>query len=123
MMARETCVRLGDLAITRSGDKGNHANLGVIAPSEGVYQHLFEYLTSERVHTFFRDWGVSRVDRYLLPNVWALNFVLYNALAGGASRSLRIDTQGKLLGVAAAELLLPSPPEEQDAGKRWEHAP
>lgn len=99
--------RLGELAITRSGDKGNHANLGVIAESERVYEHLVRHLTEERVHAFFETWGVTRVERFLLPNIWALNFMLYNALAGGASRSLRIDTQGKLIGVAAAELLLP----------------
>jgi hypothetical protein len=103
-------VRLGDVAITRSGDKGNHANLGVVAPSAVVFEHLVQHLTSARVESFFADWGVTRVERFLLPNVWALNFLLYNALAGGASRSLRIDTQGKLLGVAAAEILLPPCP-------------
>ncbi|SRR5690606_26000170 len=99
---------LGELALTRSGDKGNHANLGVLADSQRVYEHLVHHLTAERVHAFFAGWGATHVERFLMPNVWALNFILYNVLAGGASRSLRIDTQGKLLGVAAAELRLPA---------------
>jgi hypothetical protein len=63
-----------------------------------------------RVQEFFGDWGAQRVERFELPNVQALNFVLYNVLAGGASCSLRIDTQGKLLATAAMEIRLPGPP-------------
>jgi hypothetical protein len=66
-------------------------------------------LTAERVHEFFDALGVSRVERFELPRIGALNFVLYDALAGGASQSLRIDTQGKLLGTAILELELPDP--------------
>ncbi len=102
-------VRLGDLALTRSGDKGNHANLGVVARDAAAYAFLVEHLTAERVEEFFAWTGLSRVERFLLPNVHALNFVLYNALAGGAARSLRWDSQGKLLGTAAQELLLVVP--------------
>jgi hypothetical protein len=100
--------RLGDLAAVRSGDKGNHANLGVVALRAGDYAHLVRHLTGERVCDFFRAWGVERVERFELPNIRALNFVLYNALGGGASRSLRVDTQGKLFGTAALEILLPA---------------
>jgi hypothetical protein len=64
-------------------------------------------LTAERVHHYFRALGVTRVERFELPNIGALNYVLYNALAGGASQSLRIDTQGKLLGTAILDLDLP----------------
>jgi hypothetical protein len=102
-------VRLGDLALVRSGDKGNHANLGVVCQEAWHYAWLVQYLTCEHVHEYFRELGVDRVERFELPNVQALNFVLYNALAGGASRSLRIDTQGKLLGTAAVEMPLPRP--------------
>jgi hypothetical protein len=103
-------IRLGDIAVVRSGDKGNHANLGVVCRRAEDYGWLVDRLTAERVQEFFKDWGSERVERFELPNVQALNFVLYNALAGGASCSLRIDTQGKLLGTAAMEMNLSGPP-------------
>jgi hypothetical protein len=102
-------VQLRELATARSGDKGNHANLGVVAISPAAYDVLQRELTAERVQRFFSDLGVRRVERFELPKVQALNFVLYDALAGGASRSLRIDTQGKLLGTAVLSLELPCP--------------
>lgn len=102
-------IALEAVAHARSGDKGNHANIGVIAYSEMGYEFLKEELTPERVAEFFRTLGPTEVERYELPNVWALNFLLKNALAGGASESLRIDTQGKLLGTAILELPLPRP--------------
>jgi hypothetical protein len=102
-------LRLGELAHARSGDKGNRANIGVVANDRACYAWLKEVLTAERVAEFFRPLGIGEVRRYELPNIQALNFVIENALAGGASRSLRIDTQGKALGVALMELRLPSP--------------
>ena len=104
-----TVIRLGRIATARSGDKGNHANIGVVARNGAGYDYLAAELTAERVAEFFVGLGVDHVERFELPNVWALNFMLYNALAGGASRSLRIDTQGKLLGTAILELELPTP--------------
>jgi len=98
---------LDQLASARSGDKGNHANIGVVANDERAYAHLVEHLTAERVGQYFASLGTTRVDRFELPKVLALNFVLYDCLAGGASRSLRIDTQGKLLGTAVLNLELP----------------
>ena len=103
-------VKLGLIAHARGGDKGNHANLGVVAYTESGYEYLLESLSAEDVRAFFAGLGVSRVERFELPKVWALNFLLYDALGGGASRSLRIDTQGKLLGTAILELELPQPP-------------
>ena len=100
-------IRLGELATARSGDKGNHANLGVVAKTPAAYEHLVRELTCERVQAFFAGLGLDGAERFELPRVGALNFILYNALAGGASRSLRIDTQGKLLGTAALEIELP----------------
>lgn len=100
-------MKLCDLAHARSGDKGNHANIGVVAKDAAAFQILQRHLTGERVYEFFRELGVSRVERFELPRIGALNFVLYNALAGGASQSLRIDSQGKLLGTAILELELP----------------
>lgn len=103
-----TTIPLGDLAVARSGDKGGHANIGVVARSPQAYAHLVAWLTEERVADFFGDWGVQRVVRYELPNIHALNFVLTDALAGGAGESLRIDTQGKLLGTALQSIRLPA---------------
>lgn len=103
-------IPLGTLAHARSGDKGNHANIGVAAYTAAGYAFLRHELTADRVREFFAALGVTRVERFELPRVGALNFVLYNALAGGASRSLRVDTQGKLLGTAILDLALPAPP-------------
>lgn len=100
-------VPLGQFASARSGDKGNHANIGVVARSEADFAFLCQQLTATRVAEYFRELGVTRVERFELPQVWALNFVLYNALRGGASQSLYIDTQGKLLGTAMLDLRLP----------------
>lgn len=103
-------IRLGDLAHTRSGDKGDTANIGVVANDAACYAWLVEHLTDRAVAGFLRPMQVGRVRRYTLPKIWALNFVIEKALAGGASRSLRIDTQGKALGVALLELPIPAPP-------------
>lgn len=102
-------IALRRVAHARSGDKGNHANIGVIAYSQAGYEFLREALTAEKVADYFAGLGPSRVVRYELPRIWALNFVLYDALAGGASQSLRLDTQGKLLSTAIEELALPEP--------------
>ncbi|NIL97197.1 MAG: hypothetical protein GTO53_06465 [Planctomycetales bacterium] len=102
-------ISLGQIATARSGDKGNHANLGVVAYRRGGYEFLVSQLTADLVAQYFAPLGVRRVERFELPRLWALNFVLYDALAGGASRSLRTDTQAKLLGTAALEIPLPRP--------------
>lgn len=103
-------VKLGLIAHARSGDKGNHANLGVVAYSESGYNCLLDSISPQVVRKYFARLGVTHVERFELPNIWALNFLLYDALGGGASRSLRMDTQGKLLGTAILELELPEPP-------------
>jgi hypothetical protein len=100
-------MKLGDIAHARSGDKGNHANIGVVAYDAADYERLCRELTADRVAAFFTGLGATGVQRFELPKIHALNFVLYNALAGGASQSLRIDTQGKLLGTAILDLELP----------------
>ncbi len=102
-------VRLGDFAHARSGDKGNHANVGVVPDDPGDFDWLGTHLTEARVADFFRPLGVTKVRRYALPGITSFNFVLENALAGGASRSLRLDTQGKALGTAILELRLSAP--------------
>lgn len=102
-------IELSRIAHTRSGDKGNHANVGVIAYTAAGYEYLYQALSAERVAEFFAGLQPSQVLRYELPRIAALNFVLYDVLSGGASQSLRIDTQGKLLSTAIGELLLPAP--------------
>jgi hypothetical protein len=102
-------IQLGQIAHARSGDKGNHANIGVVAYTSAGFDFLQRQLTADRVATFFAELGTSSVDRFELPRLGALNFVLHNALGGGASESLRIDTQGKLLGTAILDLPLPAP--------------
>jgi hypothetical protein len=104
-------VRLGDLAHARSGDKGDTANIGVVADDPVLYDWLVDCLTTEAVAGFLRPLGIGRVHRFLLPKIRAINFVVEHALAGGASRSLRLDTQGKALGTALLELRLPAPPD------------
>ena len=102
-------IELSQIAHARSGDKGNHANIGVIAYTAAGYDFLRQILTAERVAEYFAGLRPTQVKRYELPRILALNFVLYDVLAGGASQSLRIDTQGKLLSTAIAELELPEP--------------
>ena len=102
-------VRLGDLAHARSGDKGNRANVGVVADDRAAFDWLDQHLTAGAVAVYFRPLGVGHVRRFALPNLLAFNFVIDDALAGGASRSLRLDSQGKALGVALLELRLPAP--------------
>jgi hypothetical protein len=106
-------IQLGQIAHARSGDKGNHANIGVVAYTPAGYDFLTSELTADRVADFFAGLKVSKIDRYELLKLGALNFVLHNALGGGASQSLRIDTQGKLLGTAILDLPLPAPPDEK----------
>lgn len=109
MTDRDQQVELRLVAHARSGDKGNHANIGVIAYTPAGYQWLRDELTGERVASYFAKLQPSRVERFEMPRLGALNFVLYDVLAGGASLSLRIDTQGKLLATAIAALRLPRP--------------
>ena len=108
-------VRLGELAHTRSGDKGNRSNIGVVARDRSTYGWLEAHLTDAAVADFLRPLGIGAVRRYELPRLIAFNFVIDHALAGGASRSLRLDTQGKALGVILLELKLPAPPADPPA--------
>jgi hypothetical protein len=89
--------RLYDLAYGRAGDKGNIANISVIARTPEAYAELKAKLTAEKVKAHLGDLVKGRVVRYELDNIEALNFVLYEALDGGATRSLRIDPLGKSL--------------------------
>jgi hypothetical protein len=100
-------TRLGDLAHARSGDKGNRANIGVVANDPACYDWLRQHLTEAVVADYLRPLGVGPVQRFELPGIFAFNFVIANALAGGASRSLRLDSQGKALASALLEMSVP----------------
>jgi hypothetical protein len=95
---------LRDIAYARSGDKGSSANIGIIAYDAKGYEYLLEHLTAEKVQAYFKPLGATSTVRYELPNLLALNFVLAAVLDGGGSRSLRIDSQGKVLGQALLEM-------------------
>ena len=97
-------IRLGEIAHARSGDKGSGANVAVFASTQAAYPILRKYLTASLVQKFFKRLGVGKVQRYDVPNLQAFNLVLPNILAGGGSRSLRIDAQGKTLGQAILEM-------------------
>jgi hypothetical protein len=91
---------LSRLAHTRSGDKGDTANIGVIAWQPQYYPILLREVTSERVAAFFGDMVKGPVERFELPNLHALNLLLHHALGGGGTVSPRTDAQGKTLGAA-----------------------
>ena len=102
-------LTLSSIAHGRSGDKGNHANIAVIAYTQLGYDWLRANLTAEVVQDYFKSLKPTRVVRYEAANVLGLNFVLYDVLAGGASRSLRVDTQGKTLGLALLQMPIKTP--------------
>src|SRR5262245_10342450 len=104
-------IRLFDIAHARSGDKGNHANVAVLAYTPAGYEWLKQNLTVDAVGAYFAPMKPSRVERFEVANVLGLNFVLHDILAGGASGSLRIDTQGKTLASALLQMTMPRPPE------------
>jgi hypothetical protein len=91
-------VPLGRIAHTRSGDKGDTCNIGVIAYDERHYPVLVREVTAERVKQHFGDLVKGPVERFELPNLGALNFLLHEALGGGGTVSLRTDAQGKTFG-------------------------
>ena len=101
---------LRDLAHARSGDKGNRANVGVLAFDAEGYELLRVHLTAQALAAFLQPLGIGAVRRYELPHLRGFNFVIESGLSGGAGGSLRLDTQGKAL--AETILNLPWPPTE-----------
>jgi len=108
-MTSQQTTPLSAIAHGRSGDKGNHANIAVIAYTPAGYAWLRDHLTADVVRDYFASLTPSRVVRYEAANLLALNFVLYDVLAGGASQSLRIDTQGKTLALALLQMPIAQP--------------
>jgi hypothetical protein len=97
-------IKLIDIAHGRSGDKGDAANIGVIAYDDEGYKIIRDHLTAERVKEFFKGICLGEVERYELPNIRALNFMLHNTLGGGGTVSLKHDAQGKTLASAILKM-------------------
>ena len=102
-------VRLLDLAHARSGDKGDTANVGVIALKPEWYPLIAEHLTLDRVRAHFAGVITGDVERFELPNLHALNFLLHGALDGGGTLSLKTDAQGKVFSTALLRMTLDVP--------------
>jgi hypothetical protein len=99
-------VKLRDIAHGRSGDKGDAANIGIIAYYEEAYQIIQKHLTAEKVKKHFEGICFGKVERFELPNIKALNFLLNNTLGGGGTVSLKHDAQGKTLASALLRMEL-----------------
>ena len=99
-------MRIQLLAIChgRSGDKGDTANIGLIARKEEYYPIIRKYVSADFVKKNFAGMVLGTIERYELPNLWALNFLLHNALGGGGTKSLKNDAQGKTLAAALLKL-------------------
>ncbi len=91
-------VKLSRVAFARSGDKGDTANVGVIALSPSAYEYLVQEVTPARVKEHFAGVCHGNVERFELPNLYALNFLLHESLGGGGTVSLMLDAQGKTFG-------------------------
>lgn len=88
-------VKLIRIAHARSGDKGNASNVGVIARHPDIYPFLKKTLTAQRVKEHMKHICHGKVERYEMPNLLALNFILHDSLGGGGTVSLKLDAQGK----------------------------
>ncbi|HEX2960432.1 MAG: hypothetical protein ACM3UR_02420 [Bacteroidota bacterium] len=99
-------IKLRDIAHGRSGDKGDAANIGVIAYDDKGFEILQKYLTAEKVKEHFKGICQGKVERFELPNLRALNFLLHETLGGGGTVSLKHDAQGKTLAAALLRMEL-----------------
>ena len=99
-------MKLREIAHSRTGDKGNIVNLSVIAYREDDFALLLEKVTETRVREHFKGVVLGEVKRYILPEIHAMNFVLYEALGGGVTRSLALDKNGKSLSSALLDMEL-----------------
>jgi len=111
-------VKLRDVCHARSGDKGDTANIGVFVYDARHYPWLREQLTSDRVASYFRDVIAGPIERYELPKLGGLNFVLHRALGGGVSRSLMVDGHGKGYSSILLDMSVPAPPGRPRAHRR-----
>jgi hypothetical protein len=110
-------IPLYRLAHGRTGDKGDRSNMSLIAYEPEYFDLLVEHVTEERVAEFFRHRKPSKVTRYVLNNLGAMNFVLDNVLDGGVNDSLNLDTHGKALVFSLLEMPIPVSMEQVEALK------
>ena len=104
-------VQLMEIAIARSGDKGDGSNIGVMARTPELYCYLEKTLTADVVKGFFKEICFGDVVRYELPNLQSLNFILNDSLGGGGTETLITDAQGKVHGIGLLHLELDVPSE------------
>jgi hypothetical protein len=102
-------IPLYAMAHARSGDKGDGSNVGVLAYDDRGYELLRVWLTPERVKAHFGEIVRGKVDRFEIPNLRGLNFILHDALGGGGSASLKTDAQGKTHGMGMLRILVEVP--------------
>jgi hypothetical protein len=107
-------IKLIRLAHARSGDKGDTANIGLIALREEFYTVLVREVTAERVKKHFKGICHGKVERFELPNLGALNFLLHESLGGGGTLSLMTDAQGKTFSTALLRMDIDIPEDEAD---------
>ncbi len=107
-------VKLIRLAHARSGDKGDTANIGLIALRESFYPVLVREVTADRVKKHFKGICRGKVERFELPNLGALNFLLHESLGGGGTLSLMTDAQGKTFSTALLRMEIDMPEDEAD---------
>ena len=116
-------VALHAVAHARAGDKGNRSNISVIPYLPAAFEHLVEQVTEERVLAVFAHKGATAVQRYLLPRLPAMNFVIDNALEGGVNASLCLDGHGKALSfLLLGDITVRVPAECIPAGSRYRSA-
>jgi len=108
-------VQLVKLAHARSGDKGDTANVGLIALKDEYYPLLLREVTAERVKQHFGEIVKGEVERFELPNLKALNFLLHESLGGGGTLSLMTDAQGKTFSTALLRMHIEMSNEEHEA--------
>ena len=109
-------IKLLKLAHARSGDKGDTANVGVIAFKPEYYPYLKKVLTPARIKKHFKGICEGKVERFELPNLYAFNFLLHQALGGGGTQTLRHDAQGKTLSTAFLRMEIELP---EELARRW----
>lgn len=102
-------IKLHQIAHARSGDKGAGSNIGLIANRPEWYPLLVEKVTAEAVQRHFHKINSGPVDRYEVPNLHALNFILHDSLGGGGTESLKNDAQGKTHGMGLLEMEIDVP--------------
>ncbi len=104
-------VSLGRVAFARSGDKGDTVNIGLIGMHPSVYPVIEQHVTADRVKNHFGELCLGGVERFELPGLGALNFLLHNSLGGGGTVSLMLDAQGKTFATALLRMEIDVPQE------------